>query len=229
MSRLAGAGARLLVLNPNTNEQVTANIRSAAEPAVAAGTRLTVCNPPRGPFAIEDAADRAEAEPNVMELIRAQAAQYDAVVMACFDDIALDEARHVAGCPVIGAVEAALTAALALAPRFSVVTTVVAAVPTIVALLERYGAADVCTVRAAGIGVAEAASGEGEASRKIAAAIADAVRLDGAKAVILGSGGLAGRAGEFAAAAGVPVIDAILAAVRMAEDVASARGRTAVP
>lgn len=227
MRALVGTGPRLLVINPNTNEQVTARIRAAAEPAVAAGTRLTVCNPSRGPFAIEDAVDRAEAEPNVIELIRAEAAQSDSIVLACFDDIALDEARRVAGCPVIGAVEAALAEARALASRFAVVTTVEAAVPTIVALLARYRAADVCTVRAAGIGVAEAASGGEDARRKIAAAIADAVRLDGAQAVILGSGGLAGRAGEFAAAASVPVIDAILAAVRMAEEVALTQGRTA--
>jgi allantoin racemase len=221
-------GVRLLVINPNTNDLVTAKIRIAAEAAVAAGTRLAVCNPRYGPFAIEDATTRAEAEPHVIRLIRDQAAGHDGVVLACFDDIALDQARGITDRPVIGAVEAALVAARALAPRFSVVTTVEAAVPTIAALLDRYGYAGVCTVRAAGVGVAEAASGDRAAGRKISAAIADAIRLDGAGAVILGSGGLTGRADEFAAEASVPVVDAIVAAIRMAEDVALARAAAAV-
>jgi allantoin racemase len=206
-----------LVINPNTNPLVTERIRTAALDVVSPNSRLTVCNPLLGPFAIEDATSRSQAEPNVLALIASQKGQYDAIVLACFDDIALDEARRIADVPVVGAVEAAIHAAMIRARRFAVVTTVESAVPTIVPLVERYGAADVCTVRAAGIGVAEAATRDALADRKIAAAVRAAINQDCAEAIILGSGGLCGRANDLAATFGIPVIDAILSAIKLAE------------
>lgn len=218
---------RILVINPNTNAQITDNIRRCAQAMVCASTHVVVSNPPAGPLSIETLADREAAIPQVLALIeRSLAERYDAYVLACFDDIALPEARAMTSVPVVGTCEAGIAAARSVAERFSVVTTVHAAVPTIHGLLQRYGAQDICTVHAAGIGVAEAATAGDAAAKRIEAALKTAIEQDGAKAILLGSGGLIGRAPSLQRQLGIPVIDGVLAAVVSAEGMARLRLQT---
>jgi allantoin racemase len=215
---------RLLVINPNTNPAVTAAIRDAAAAVVSSTTSVTVVNPNTGPFSIETAEHRALAAPQVVSLVgQNRAHRYDAYVLGCFDDIGLFEARALAGVPVVGTCEAGIAAARTMARRFAIITTVHAAVPGIHDLLARYGAADICTVRAAGIGVADAAGNGEAAERRILAAIDQAIHEDGAEAILLGSGGLAGKAPLLRPQVPIPVIDGIQAAVTMAEGLAAQR------
>ncbi|MCJ8142894.1 aspartate/glutamate racemase family protein [Ancylobacter sp. A5.8] len=224
------ASTRLLVINPNTNAHVTANIRAALEGVVARSTLARVVNPAAGPFAIESEADRDAAEPGVLALVRDSllpiAARPDAYVLAAFDDIGLGAARVLSGAPVIGAVEAGIAAARTLGRRFAVVTTVEAALPGIRRQLRHHGAADIATARAAGIGVAEAAEGGRAAHEKLLRAIYLAANEDGADAILLGSGGLTGTADRLRASTSVPIIDAVLAAATMAEALATLTRRT---
>lgn len=209
---------RLLVINPNINPTVTERVRQVAEAIVAPGTSVTVVNPVEGPFSIETSAHRDAAVPQVLDLVRRTLDQrYDAYVFACFDDIALFETREMTGVPVVGTCEAGIAAARTMAARFSIITTVHSAVPGIHRLLARYGAADICTVRAAGIGVAAAAGGDSDTERRILSAVREAVDQDGAKAILLGSGGLTGRANDLEQQFGIPVIDGVAAAIKMAE------------
>lgn len=213
---------RLLVINPNTNPAVTQSIRAAALRVIDPATEITVVNPRIGPLSIETPADRAEAVPQVIALTRdSLAGRYHAYVLGCFDDIGLFEARTLVDVPVVGTCEAGIAAARTVARRFSIITTVHAAVPGINVLLERYGAADICTVRAAGIGVAAAAGDGVDTEARLLRTIRQAVEEDGAEAILLGSGGLAGKAPSFRAAVQVPIIDGIQAAVKMAEGLAA--------
>ncbi|MGV8938579.1 MAG: aspartate/glutamate racemase family protein [Allorhizobium sp.] len=216
---------RLLVINPNINPTVTERVRKVAEAIVAPTTSVTVVNPAEGPFSIETAEHRAAAVPNVLDLVRCTLNQrYDAYVFACFDDIALFETRAMTGVPVVGTCEAGIAAARTMAERFSIITTVHSAVPGIQRLLARYGAAEISTVRAAGIGVAAAAGGDDETEVRILAAIQDAIEQDGARAILLGSGGLTGRAADLEQRFGIPVIDGVAAAIKMAEGLTRLRG-----
>lgn len=206
---------RILVINPNTNPAVTARIRAVGERIVDFDTTVTAVNPETGPFAVETPEEREAAIPGVLSMIAEGGRQgFDGYVLACFDDIGLQAARGMVDGPVVGTCEAGIAAVRALAGRFSIVTTVVAAVPVIDTLLRRYGARDLCTVRAAGITVAEAATGE---SDRLAATIRAAIEEDGAEAILLGSGGLTGRAEELAAGLSCPVVDGVAAAIRMTE------------
>ncbi|SEF83672.1 aspartate/glutamate racemase family protein [Marinobacterium lutimaris] len=212
---------RILVINPNTNYRISARVQKESEKILGANTRITVMNPDTGPLSIETLEHRNEAVPKTIALAQASLDQnYDACALACFDDIGLHEIRSFAGVPVIGPFEASITAARSVAKRFTIVTTVHSAVPGINELIRHYGVSDICTVRAAGIGVAQAALG-GEATQAlIEQAITDATELDKAEAIILGSGGLTGSAPMLAKKFGIPVIDAILAAVKIAEGLA---------
>lgn len=209
---------RLLVINPNTNPGVTEKIRTEAARVVSPGTLVTVVNPATGPFSIETRQQRDDAVPRVISLVRDMLAErYDAYAFGCFDDIALAETRAMTGVPVVGTCEAGIAAARTLAARFTIITTVHSAVPGISTLLDRYGAAEICTVRAAGIGVAAAAGKEGETEERILHAMREAIETDGAEAILLGSGGLTGRAAGLEARFGLPVIDGVAAAIKMAE------------
>lgn len=220
------ARRRLLVINPNINPAVTERVRKVADTVVTAETSVTVVNPANGPFSIETTEHRDAAVPQVLELVRRTLdqtcdARYHAYVFACFDDIALFETRALTDVPVVGTCEAGIAATRTIAARFSIITTVHSAVPGIRRLLARYGAADVCTVRAAGIGVAAAAGEAGDTEERIDTAIREAIDRDGAEAILLGSGGLTGRAVDLEQRFGIPVIDGVAAAIKMAEGLAS--------
>jgi len=217
---------RLLIVNPNSNPAVSALLRDVAGRVLPPGATARIVSPAQSPLSIETPAHRALAEPLALNLLAAHPG-FDAYVMACFDDIALEEGRRLLRAPVIGAVEAAVAVARRSADRFAVVTTVETAIPGIRRVLDGLGAGRRCAVHAAGIGVASAANGSHAADRRLDAAIAHARDAGRAGAIILGSAGLAGRAAELEARHGLPVIDAMEAAIRLALVSAQSAGHRA--
>lgn len=211
----AAPGRRLLLINPNGNPAVTELIRAAARRVLSPETVSKAINPAASPLSIETPRHRAEAEPLAIDLLRANPG-YDAYLIACFDDIALDVGRRALRVPVIGAFEASLAIARTIARRFAIVTTAETAVPGIEVLLRRHGAEGICEVIAAGVGVAEAAGSSDGVGTRVAAS-ARRARENGATAIILGSAGLSGRAFELEAEVGLPVIDSIEAVLRIGE------------
>ena len=214
----AVTGRKLLVINPNTNTAVTLRVRQAAEACAAPTTQLDVVNPERGPFAIETPEDRAAAVPHVLELI-GRTGGYDGYILACFDDIAIAEARRLVSVPVISMAEAGIAAAARHHARFDVVTTVAAAVPTITGLVAAYGMAERCRVCATGIGVSESAAATAAAESALASVIGSSIAA-GVSAIVLGSGAYAGRRAALSQAFGMPFVDGLEAAVADCETAA---------
>ena len=225
----AAGGLRLLVINPNSNGAITAQIRGLAarvlgDGVLGDGLRTTVVDLPQAPRAIQSPADRAVAEPLAIARIEAAVDEgFDAVALACFDDIALS-ARGRLPLPIVDAVEASLALARSHARRFAIVTTFDAAVPRIRELVALQGLAGTCTVRAAGIGVSAAADLAPQTMARLQSAIDAAIRDDAAEAIILGSGALAGRGPVLGQGRPIPVIDSIEAAIRRAATMARNRG-----
>lgn len=213
---------RLLVINPNTNPDVTEQIRRAARAFVAPGTLLDAVNPRRGPFAIETPADCAVATSEVLALIRATSA-YDGYVLACFDDIAIAKARRLVSEPVISMAEAGVRNAAADHERFAVITTVEAAVPTIQRLADSYGMAGRHIVLATGIGVTETAERTVRAEKALSNAVFRCRDEFGAEAILLGSGAYAGRSEELGRLFDIPFIDGLQAAVSYCQNAESAQ------
>ena len=207
---------RLLVINPNTNAAVTERVRRAAKAFAQAGTVLDVVNPELGPLAIETPQDRAAAVPHVLELINRAAGAYDGYILACFDDIAIAEARRALSAPVISMAEAGIRAAAVHHARFDVVTTVKSAVPTIAALVQAYGMSERCTVRATGIGVSETAAMTQRAEAALTSTVG-ASQASGSGAVVLGSGAYAGRRLQLSDAFSMPFVDGLEAAIDYCE------------
>ena len=208
---------RILVVNPNTTASMTDKIGAAARRAASPGTDIVAINPAGGPAAIEGFYDEAMSLHGLLELIR-QRSDFDALVIACFDDTGLDAARCLTDRPVIGIGEAAYHMASMLSNKFSVVTTLARSVPALEHNLHRYGLAARCArVRSSEVAVLELEHPGSQAAARISAEIGRAVAEDRAEAIVLGCAGMTDLADRLAEEHGLPVLDGVTCAVGLAE------------
>ena len=207
------------LINPNSTASMTAQALESALLVKNAGTTLTASNPVDSPVSIEGGADEAMAVPAMLAEIRKGESQgVDAYVLACFDDPGLHAAREVARGPVIGICQAAVQVAMTVSRRFSIITTLSRSVPIIEDLVDGYGAGRHCrNVRAIDLPVLRLEEDPAEAERLLRAEIESARREDRAEAIILGCAGMSSLCGRLRQATGVPVIDGVTAAVKLAE------------
>ena len=208
---------RLLVINPNSTASMTEKIGVAAKRAASKGTEIAAINPPNGPVSIEGYYDEAMSVPGLLQTIQSST-NFDAVIIACFDDTGLDAARCLTDKPVIGIGEAAYHFASMLANKFSVVTTLARSVPALEHNLHRYGLAARCArVRSSEVAVLELEHAGSDACNRISAEIGRAIEQDRAEAIVLGCAGMADLADRLSAEHGLPVLDGVACAVRLAE------------
>ncbi len=210
---------KILVMNPNSTESMTAKIVESARRVASAGTEIIAATGQDAPASIQGHFDEAMSVPGLLaRLQQAEAEGVDGVVVACFDDPGIGACREVFSGPVIGICEAAVKAASMLSTSFSVVTTLPRSVPVIEHLIHGYGLSHRCRrVRSAEIPVL-ALEEEGSGAReKVRDEILRAVREDRAEAVVLGCAGMADLTEWLTHETGVPVIDGVTVATRLVE------------
>ncbi|WP_071797349.1 aspartate/glutamate racemase family protein [Natronohydrobacter thiooxidans] len=220
---------QLFVYNPNSSREMTALIARSAEAAASPGSHIvTDCARPPVPPSIEGYHDEAVAVPAMLDALRrAEAEGAQAHVIACFDDPGIGAAREVVAGPVIGIAQAAMQVASVLAARFSVVTTLPRAIPIIEDLALRYGVSHgLRRVRSVDLPVLGIEADPERAKSLLRGQIIAARDEDGAEAVILGCAGMSDMCHALSAETGLPVIDGVHAAVRLAEAMAGGGYRT---
>ncbi|MDX0445289.1 aspartate/glutamate racemase family protein [Sinorhizobium medicae] len=207
------------LINPNSTASMTTQALESALLVKHAHTLVSASNPTDTPVSIEGVADEAMAVPGMLAEIRQGEAQgVDAYVIACFDDPGLHAAREVAKGPVIGICQAAVQVAMTISRRFSVITTLPRSVPIIEDLISDYGAERHCRkVRAIDLPVLALEEDPQKAERLLLQEIELAKAEDGAEAIVLGCAGMSSLCDRLKEATGVPVIDGVTAAVKMAE------------
>ncbi|RAP43369.1 HyuE hydantoin racemase [Rhodovulum viride] len=204
-----------IVINPNSTAAMTDSILAMAQ-AAAPGAAFEGWTSTLAPPAIQGPADVAAATPPLLELVT-QAARRGAegVIVACFDDPALADARACAPCPVIGIGQSAFHKAALRGWRFSVVTTLPAAIPTVEGNIRGYGLSQhLGRVRASNVPVLALEEDTEAACARVAEEAERAVAEDGIDAVILGCAGMARVTGHLRTRLPVPVIDGVEAAAR---------------
>jgi allantoin racemase len=217
---------RVLVVNPNTTGSMTRKIGAAAVAVASTGTEIVAVEPDFGPPSIEGYFDEAFSVPGLIDQIR-KAKDADACIIACFDDTGLDVARCATDAPVVGIGEAAFHMAALVAGRFGVVTTLSRSVPAIEHNLVRYGLAARCAgVRASGVPVLDLENPGSGARQRISDEIRLALARDLAEAIVLGCAGMADLATDLSAEHGIPVLDGVACAVKLAEGLVSLGLRT---
>lgn len=205
---------RILVINPNSNESVTAALRTALA-GFAAAADVECCTLAEGPFGIETDEDRAAVVPMIVERIRTSP-QFDAYVIACYSDPGLDVCRERFDKPVLGIQESALAEAAAGGRRFGVLALSDDSIRGHMACIRRLGLAN----RLAGelpldITVNESANDPATLDRIVAQG-RRLVREQGADVLVLGCAGMAVHRHAAAEALRVPVIEPVEAAVAAA-------------
>ena len=219
---------RIHVVNPNSTEAMTKQVARAAEAAKADGTEIDVVTARGTPASIEGYADEAMSVPAMLAAIReAERRGASAHVIACFDDPGLAAAREIASGPVIGICQAAVQVAMTIAARFSVITTLPRSVPVIEDLVAHYGAGHRCRrVRSVDLPVLSLEADAAAARSRLLAEARAALSEDGVDAIVLGCAGMAKLCEWLSEEVGVPVIDGVTAAVKLAEALASGGFRT---
>jgi len=212
---------RLLVANANTTEAITQLCAAAARAAAAEGTEIVAATPRFGAEVISTRAENIVAGHALLELLAAHAGKVDAVLLAVSHDTALEAARQLMPCPVVGMTEAACFAACLLGGRFGLVT--FGGVET---YRERIAAHGLSSRLASLVSVdatpQETVRDPEGVARKVAGGIARAV-AEGADAVILGGAALAGMGDRLQAEAPVPLLDGIACGVKFSEALVSLR------
>jgi len=217
----------LLLINPNTSSAMTQAIAAAARAVAAQTTRITATQPSFGPQSIESHYDEAFAAAGVAEQVRRSQSAPDAVVIACFGDPGLDAAREATDAPVLGIAEAGFHAASILATGFSVVTTMTRTCVIAERLVQRYGFERACRgIHGTDIPVLALEAMDAAMVARIEATARHALHHDRSGAIVLGCAGMATLARELQSRLGVPVIDGVAAAVKLAEALAALGLRT---
>ena len=134
---------KICVINPNTSTSMTNNIDKVAKSFVSKDTEVLSINPKFGPESIEGYYDEAFCIPGIIYEIKANP-EYDAYIVACFDDTGLDACRTITDKPVIGIGEASYHAANMLGGNFSVITTLKRSISALKKNLKNYGLYDNC-------------------------------------------------------------------------------------
>jgi allantoin racemase len=205
------------VINPNTSRAMTEGIARTAREAAGPGSAIRAVTAPMGPASIESHYDEALAVPGVLAAVRdGELAGADGHVIACFGDPGLAAAREIAAGPVVGIAEAAAHLATLLGRTFSVVTTLSRTTGHTRDLIRGYGFARACAgVHACDIPVLDLDAPAAWAS--VAKACAAARDSDGCDVIVLGCAGMTGLTAALTAELGLPVVDGVAAAVKLAE------------
>jgi allantoin racemase len=210
---------KLLLVNPNTSAAMTQGMVDSARRVAAPGTTVIGRQPSFGPASIESHYDDVFGAAGVAEQVKlAQPEGFDAVVIACFGDPGLDAARELTSAPVLGIAEAAFHAASFVATGFSVVTTMTRTCVIAERLVLRYGFERTCRgIHGTDIPVLALETCGEDTVAQIEAAARAALARDRSGAIVLGCGGMAALCHTLHQRLGVPVVDGVSAAVKMAE------------
>jgi allantoin racemase len=208
--------ARIHVVNPNSNEEVTRSLADALDPLRFIDGPEIVCSTLReGPPGIETQADVESVTIPLRRLVEADNSS-DAFVIACYSDPGLHACREGTTRPVFGIAECGVLSALARADRFGVIAIRQRSIARHVRYLRQMGLTDRFTgERPLEMSVAETAEGEKTLERMVAVG-RELKDRDGAQAVIMGCAGMARHRLALERALGIPVIDPTQAAVTMA-------------
>ena len=211
---------KIKLINPNTTQSMTDSIYNMAVRYADADTEITAVSPLTGPDSIECYVDEYLAVPGVIqEVIKgAKEENADAFIIACFGDPGLAAAREVTEKPVLGICESAITTAKFIAPYFSVVSVLDRSRKVTEDVVKAYGAESFCrSIRTTGLSVLEFGKNPEKGLKALAEQGRRAVEEDGAECILLGCAGFVDFVDRLREELGVPVLDGVMPAVKLAE------------
>lgn len=208
---------KILVLNPNSNAEVTQNIDSSlVHIREGLSVSIVVENLEGTPHGIETQEDVEFVAEPVVRYFKEQKDNYDAFVIACFSDPGLHAAREQVGKAVTGIAEAGLFTALSLGDRIGTISISGGSI----ARHHRYYRALGISDRIAGdVAIDSSVADLASADRTLDKMLLAGQRLKddfGANALVLGCAGMPQYKEPLQEALGISVVDPTQAATMMA-------------
>lgn len=212
----------LLLINPNTSDEITESIRQLALAEIGDRATLTAVTAPFGARYIASRTAVAIAAHAVIDAYAeatAEGTAFDAVVVACFGDPGIDALREITDIPVLGFADGGLISAAAQPGPFAIATIGESWRDMLEELTLRRGLSD----RLAGIILIDES---GRAPELAGPMITEAARLLGVDRVIVGGTGLIPILDQIADKMDIAVVDphrvtlrdAVLAASQPAQE-----------
>jgi allantoin racemase len=211
---------KILVVNPNSSDIVTGVIERSARKKANPATGLFFLTNPAGTKNIDSAfADYQSSWSHIRACLKkVQEIQPDAVVLAGFGNVGINALKEALAIPVVSISEATMATACLLGHRFSIVTMLRQFIPYQEDLVRLYGFEDKCaSCRAININVEAAATERERTLAELQEEILRVAKDDGAEVIILGCAGLCGYEDELTEMVGLPVLDPVVVAVKVAE------------
>ncbi|MER7172783.1 aspartate/glutamate racemase family protein [Streptomyces mesophilus] len=210
----------LLVTNCNTTTAMTEDIAAGARAAASPGTTVTGLTPDWGPESAEGWLDSYLSAAAVLDTLRRYEGECDAVVMAGFGEHGREGARELLGVPVVDITEAAAHLACLIGRRYAVITTLDRTRGQIEDSLHAAGVlANCAAVIGTGLGVLEL--GDPDRTSEAFVQSAERAKEAGAEVLVLGCAGMTGLQQAVRDKLGLPVVDGVAAAVKLAESLVS--------
>ena len=218
---------KLLVINPNTTQAMTESIDAMARRNAQSGTSIVTISPDYGPRSIEGHFEETIAALATVETVARHRDDFDAFVIACFGDPGVGACREITDKPVIGIAAAAMHFACFLGHKFSIVTVMRRAQPFMEDLVRQNGLEAKCaSVRFTDLTVLEIEANPKRAVTELTEAAKRAVAEDGAEVICLGCAGMGLLDEEIRAHVDVPIVDGVMAGVKLAEAIHQSRLKT---
>ncbi|MBX2854862.1 MAG: aspartate/glutamate racemase family protein [Rhodobacteraceae bacterium] len=205
------ATGRILVINPNSNPEVTQGFSEALTPLrLVGGPEIECVTLEEGPFGVET---QEHVEQVTLPLRRLVLARGDvsAYVIACYSDPGLAVCREATSKPVFGIQESGILSAMARGEQLGVI----ALGPKSIVRHMRYLRQMAVMDRIAGerpLNLSVAAAERPEAFARLVEIAKELRDLDSADVLILGCAGMARHRHSLEEATGLPVIDPVQAA-----------------
>ncbi len=211
---------KLLIVNPNSSDTVTAAIMESARHAGGPSTELIAVTTKGGTRNIDSAfGDYLSGAYTIRTTLEAvQLHKPDAVVLAGFGRVGIDALKEALVIPVVSISEASMALACLLGHRFTTLTMLQQFIPYQQDLVRLFGFEAKCaSVRAINVNVEECVTNRETTLRELKEQIQKIVAEDRAEVVILACAGLCGYDAELSRLAGVPVLDPVAVGVKVAE------------
>jgi allantoin racemase len=209
---------RILVINPNTSLAMTEDIKRSAERHKLPDTELTFMNPEEGPEVIETFLDESLSAVGTLKIISAEREHFDGFVIACGDDPGLLAAREITIKPVVGIGQSPMLIAPLLGRKFSILSPRQVDRPRGEDQAAKYRLTDLmASAIPCSMNPLEVQKNRQESLERLVELGRNAIEEDGAEVLILCGAAFAGMYHELSEKLGVPVLEGISCAVKLAE------------
>jgi allantoin racemase len=211
---------RLLVVNPNTTQAVTAAVLAEAARCARAETEIVGVTGTFGATIVSTEPENAIAAHTALDLLATHHAGFDAAIVAMSFDAGVFAARTLLPIPVVGITEAALHTACLVGRRFGLVLLGAVSLPLYNDLIDRIGLSG----RLGAVEIVEVASAAAYLDRSVVDTLvedaANRLAVKGVDVVVLCGAALAGIAARLKDRLTVPVLDGVAPALAQAEALA---------